>query len=77
MSLSKLSTIFSILEDPRSTKSRLHSLSDVLTIILCASMAGVEGWENIELWAEEHETWLKEFLPLENGMPSHDTMERV
>jgi predicted transposase YbfD/YdcC len=77
MSLSKLSTIFSILEDPRSTKSRLHSLSDVLTIILCASMAGVEGWENIELWAEEHETWLKEFLPLENGIPSHDTMERV
>jgi predicted transposase YbfD/YdcC len=40
-------------------------------------MAGVEGWENIELWAEVHERWLKEFLPLENGIPSHDTMERV
>jgi len=77
MSLSKLVTVFSVLEDPRSTKSRLHCLSDVLTIILCSAMAGVEGWENIELWAEEHEGWLKEFLPLENGIPSHDTMERV
>ncbi len=77
MNLSKFVTIFSILEDPRSTKSRLHNLSDVLTIILCASMAGIEGWENIELWAKEHETWLKEFLSLENGIPSHDTMERV
>lgn len=56
MSLSKLVTIFSVLEDPRSSKSRLHSLSDVLTIILCAAMAGIEGWENVELWAEEHET---------------------
>jgi predicted transposase YbfD/YdcC len=77
MSLSKFFTIFSNLEDPRSTKSKLHSLTDVLTIILCASMAGIEGWENIELWAKEHKRWLKEFLPLENGIPSHDTMERV
>lgn len=72
--MSKLMTIFSVLEDPRSTKSRLHNLVDILTIILCSAMAGVEGWENIELW--EHEEWFREFLLLENGVPSHDRMER-
>lgn len=77
MSMSKLVRIFSVLEDPRSTKSRLHDLTDVITIVLCAGLAGVEGWENMELWAEEHEAWLREFLPLLNGIPSHDTMERV
>lgn len=77
MSMVKLATIFSILEDPRSRKSRLHELNDVLTIVLCAGLAGVEGWENMELWAEDHEAWLREFLPLRNGIPSHDTMERV
>ena len=77
MSMSKLASIFSVLEDPRALKSRLHALNDVLTIVLCAGLAGVEGWENMELWAEDHEAWLREFLPLNNGIPSHDTMERV
>ena len=48
MSLSKLFTIFSILEDPLSTRSRLHSLSDVLTMIMCAAMAGVSSHDTME-----------------------------
>ena len=46
-------------------------------ITLCATVCGMDGWGEIEIFAEEREGWFKKFLELQNGIPSHDTMYRV
>ena len=40
-------------------------------------MAGAEGWDDIEDWGLEHETMLRLYLHLRNGIPGHDTIRRV
>lgn len=56
---------------------RRRVFQQAVIIALCATICGVEGWEEIEIFAEEREDWLKGFLELPNGIPSHDTMYRV
>lgn len=68
---------FSSLPDPRVERSKLHSLLDILTIAILAVLCGAEGWEDMEEFGESKEKWLKTFLLLENGIPSHDTFRRV
>ncbi len=68
---------FSELADPRMERTRRHLLSDVLTLSVLAVIAGAEGWEDIEEFGHSKEEWLKQYLPLENGIPSHDTISRV
>jgi predicted transposase YbfD/YdcC len=46
-------------------------------IVLCAVLSGVDDWVGMEVFAEEREEWLRRFLPLENGIPSHDTLSDV
>lgn len=68
---------FSELVDPRVERTRRHLLSDVLTLSVLAVIAGAEGWEDIEHFGHSKEEWLRQYLPLENGIPSHDTISRV
>lgn len=69
---------FRDLKDPRrETKNKLHKLSDILMIVLCAVLSGIEDWVGMEEFAEEKATWLREFLELPNGIPSHDTLSDV
>lgn len=69
---------FSDLPDPRrETRNKLHPLQDILMIVLCAVLSGVEDWVGMEAFAEEKETWLRGFLDLPNGIPSHDTLSDV
>lgn len=68
---------FADLPDPRSTVNRRHRLVDIIVIALCAVLSNSDGPTGIEEWAENHETWLREHLPLPNGIPSHDTIRRV
>lgn len=69
---------FEDLKDPRrETKNKLHKLSDILMIVLCAVLSGIEDWVGMEEFAEEKEAWLREFLELPNGIPSHDTLSDV
>ncbi len=64
--------------DPRrETKNKLHKLSDILMIVLCAVLSGIEDWVDREEFAQEKEAWLREFLELANGIPSHDTLSDV
>lgn len=49
----------------------------MLTIALCAVIAGAEGWTDTETFGKSKESWLKQFLKLENGIPSHDTFGDV
>jgi predicted transposase YbfD/YdcC len=68
---------FSELVDPRVERTRRHLLSDVLTLSVLAVIAGAEGWEDIEDFGHSKEEWLRQYLRLENGIPSHDTISRV
>lgn len=65
------------IEDPRIDRTKLHSLTDILMISICAAMCGMTGWEEIQAFGEEKEDWFRGFLELENGVPSHDTFRRV
>lgn len=68
---------FSSLKDPRVERTRLHQFFDILTIAICAVMSGADTWEDIEAYGELKEGWLRSFLELPNGIPSHDTFARV
>jgi hypothetical protein len=64
---------FDILADPRVERTKLHKLSDILFITIAAVLSGCEDWNEIELYAETKEEWLRKYLELPNGIPSHDT----
>ena len=69
---------FANLPDPRrETRNELHPLQDILMIVLCAVLSGMEDWVGMEAFAEEKEAWLRGFLELPNGIPSHDTLSDV
>ena len=68
---------FSAVEDPRSGNARRHDLYELLVIGLCAVLCGGESCVDMADFAEEKEVFLREFLTLEKGLPSHDTFSRV
>lgn len=69
---------FSELPDPRrQTRNKLHKLEDIVMITLCAVLSGYEDWVSIEDFAHVNEIWLRGFLELPNGLPSHDTLSDV
>lgn len=69
---------FAHLPDPRrETRNKLHALQDILMIVLSAVLSGIEDWMGIETFAQEREAWLRGFLALPNGIPSHDTLSDV
>ncbi|MBP7243587.1 ISAs1 family transposase, partial [Amaricoccus sp.] len=63
--------------DPRRGNAQRHGLLDILTIALVASVCGAETCVDFAEFAEDREPLLREFLSLENGLPSHDTFSRV
>jgi predicted transposase YbfD/YdcC len=68
---------FRKLKDPRRQKRCLHELKDIIVIALCGTIAGAQDWQEIVTFGEKRSDWLKRFLKLTNGIPSHDTFERV
>jgi predicted transposase YbfD/YdcC len=68
---------FADLTDPRIDRSRLHELLDIVAIAICAVVAGAESWDDIEDFGKVKHDWLKTFLDLPNGIPSHDTFRRL
>jgi predicted transposase YbfD/YdcC len=68
---------FSILEDPRIERHKKHKLVDIIVLAICAVLSGAEGWEAIEEYGHAKLAWLRKFIPLENGVPTHDTIARV
>jgi predicted transposase YbfD/YdcC len=65
------------LVDPRIARTRRHQLLDIVSIALCAVLAGAESWVEVEEWGEIKLDWLRPWLALPNGIPSHDTFGRV
>jgi predicted transposase YbfD/YdcC len=68
---------FKELADPRVIGRSQHYLSDILTIVLCAVVSGADGFNDIEMFARCKESFFRTFLELPNGIPSHDTINRV
>lgn len=69
--------LFDELEDPRMERTKLHALSDILVITICAVICGADEWTEIELFGKSKKKWFETFLTLPNGIPSHDTFARV
>ncbi len=68
---------FEGLPDPRLDRTRRHKLVDILTIGLCSLLTGGENFTDMEFYGQLKQDWLRTFLELPNGIPSHDTINRV
>ena len=76
MSFSLLSYLEGV-QDPRVERTRLHPLPAILGIALCAVLCGADSFVEMEEFGKAKEEWLATWLPLENGIPSHDTFARL
>jgi len=68
---------FSILPDPRVERTKKHRLIDLLFIAVCTIICGGESFTDMQDFGEAKEEWLRKFLELPHGIPSHDTFGRV
>jgi predicted transposase YbfD/YdcC len=68
---------FQDLEDPRIDRAKKHNLLDIIIIAVCTLLTGGEGFRDMELFGQSKHRWLKTFLALPHGIPSHDTFGRV
>src|SRR6185312_14710107 len=68
---------FRDLPDPRQAASCDHDLIDIIVIAICAVVSGQYAWTEIAFYGHDHSKWLKTFLRLRNGIPSHDTFRYV
>jgi predicted transposase YbfD/YdcC len=80
--MSKSTTIsirqcFAEVPDPRREHLRLHHLWDIIAITICAVVANADSWVEVARYGVRKLAWLRTFLELPNGIPSHDTFNRV
>lgn len=68
---------FSSLEDPRIERNKRHALIDILVLVVSAVCSHAKGWEAIEDFGHNKLDWLRQFVPLVNGVPSHDCIQYV
>jgi predicted transposase YbfD/YdcC len=68
---------FAALTDPRIERKKEHTLLDIVGLSICGVICGADGWTDIEEFGHAKEEWLRTFLGLPNGIPSHDTLGRV
>ena len=71
--LKYLSTVM----DMRQEKKVLHKMRDIIALVFFAMLSNANEWVEIEAFGNEHEPFLREYLELPNGIPSHDTIQRV
>lgn len=65
------------IEDVRQEKKVRHKLKDIIVIVLFATLANVDDWVEMEFFAHYHQDYLRNYIELKNGIPSHDTLCRV
>ena len=68
---------FKKVRDPRIDHTKDYELLDIITIAMCAVICGAETWVDVELFGNRKLEWLRTFMELPNGIPSHDTFGRV
>ena len=72
-----LAELLAGLPDPRLDRRKRHPLSDLLMVALCGALCGVDNFVELERFGRAKLDWLRTFLELPNGIPSHDTFGRV
>lgn len=77
MARQSLHEILADVPDPRINRTRIHRLDDILLIVLIGLLGGCTSFEGIAAFAACREQWLRTFLRLPGGVPSHDTLGRV
>ena len=77
MAKTSLHSAFKSLRDPRVERRKLHNLQDIIILSILAVLSGAESYDSIEFFGKENNVFLKQFLELKNGIPSHDTINRV
>ena len=77
MTTASILEYFAAVADPRIERSQLHPLASVLVLSLCAVVCGADSFVAIQHFGRAREAWLKTFLDLPNGIPSHDTIGRI
>ena len=65
------------IEDTRQQTKVRHTLKDILVIVLFATLANADDWVEMALFAESCQDYLRKYIELKNGIPSHDTIRRV
>lgn len=70
-------THFADLPDPRVDRTKRHALLDIVAIALCAVICGADSWVEVARFGQAKREWLRTFLALPHGIPSHDTFGRV
>lgn len=73
----RMAEVFVGIRDPRQAKKVEHNLVELLVVAVCGVLAGADDFVQIEEWAKEKLDWFRQYLKLENGIPSHDTFGRV
>jgi len=68
---------FATVADPRIDRTKAHDLLDIIVIALCAIVCGADSWVEVEDFGNAKLDWLRRFMPLPNGIPSHDTFGEV
>jgi predicted transposase YbfD/YdcC len=68
---------FSALRDPRQRWRVVYPLPEILLLVLCATLSGMEDFVEVRLWGDERLDFLRRFLPYERGLPAHDTLNDV
>ena len=72
-----ITNFFLVLHDPRVDRTKKHSLCKIIGLAVYAIIAGANTWEDMEDICEARETDLEKIMDLENGIPSHDTFQRI
>lgn len=74
--LGEIELHFREIADPRDSNRR-HTLLDIILIAICAIICGADSWVEVEAFGQRKLEWLKQYLELDNGIPSHDTFGRL
>ncbi len=74
---SRIEGHFGNITDPRIERTKLHKLIDILVIAICGAICSCDSWEDVEEFGKTKQEWFETFLELPNGIPSHDTFNRV
>ena len=75
--MNPVSAAFDSITDPRVDRTKDYPVGEIMFVILCAVLCGVESWRGVEDFGEDRVEWLRKYLPFKNGIPSHQTHGRV
>ena len=68
---------FEKVTDPRAYWGPTHDLHEMIFMALTATMCGANGWADVERFVDARYDWFEKYIPMENGIPSHDTFGRI